>query len=1005
MKKLTTFVLVICSFWIINAQIKLPAIFTEGMVLQHGKQIKISGKAASGQEVRLNFGNQLKSSTTDVYGAFEIWLDTMGISVIPQTLRIKCNQDSLLINDVLVGDVFLLSGQSNMAWKISNLDADQITEAKADSDYPNLRYYEVAKNYVANSVLGNDAIADIPWCKSGAATVVNMSAVGFYYGRRLYKDKNIPIGLIDCSQGSSSGDAWISQYYIDNHPEIKLYLFEPVQTNAQYYKNPGILYKQMLSRVLPYPVNGILWYQGEANAATYDNYKKVLPAVIASFRESYSDNTLPFVIIQLSAYENPNSWPHLREVQDSVANATPYSAMVSSIDVGTANQIHPKNKKPVGERCVLAMRKLRYGEDITYAGPAYLTVRFEGNKAIISFNNANGLKTVNNILSGFEICDDSYTYQPVTGAEISGNEIAVWSSAVNAPKAVRYGWSNFPPPNLYNDKSLPANPFRTSKQSTSSFTSNLFYVSASEGDDANEGSLESQFATITRATSVVNQDNTVIYVAPGTYVFSVPATIKPFTQTITGENAATTIFDGNATTSLLNGVNEMENSGKKLTIKGIAFKNATISSAVSTTGGSAIRMGTKTNLSLEDCCFYKNMSTNAGVNVAAGSVYFSGNDISVNRCFFEENTNAAGPGGAITVKLKSSVDGPANAVIKNSTFYKNAITLSGQRGGAIYFDRLFAGSATPDTDHATFVVQNCVFLENTSAAPGTAGEIGGAILLSSGGSATNGYNDNLKRISIILTNNTMVDNYVKYNNIASRQNAVLFEGFLYEAYLANNIITCDVVSGGYSLSANQTNSIQYGKNNIIDLVSPQINGADFSTNAMLNNNVLTAITTEAAGVNKTLLGFPVGNTFAVPYLSIVNGPAVDAGTNSYLVNTIANPAPAAPVEYVTTTDIHGSVLINNRDLGAWEYNRQTGINTTPSEKEDIIVFPNPVLDKLYIKHEREVSVVEFFDYSGKNAMISFNQKIINVESLAKGLYIIRITDSENNTYKIHFSKY
>lgn len=975
------------------------------MVLQHGKQISISGKAAPQQQVTITFGSLSKSSTTDVFGSFEVLIDTLGISMTPQTLKIKCNLDSLLIKDVLVGDVFLLSGQSNMAWKVSGLDADQIAEAKTDSDYPNLRYYEVAKNYVANSVLGNDAVADNPWCRTDASTVVNMSAVGFYYGRQLCKDKNIPIGLIDCSQGSSSGDAWISQHYIDNHPELQPYLFAPVQTNAQYYKNPGVLHKQMLSRVLPFPVSGILWYQGEANAATYDNYKKVLPAVIESFRESYSNNTLPFVLIQLSAFENPNSWPHLREVQDSVAGNTPYTAMVSSIDVGTANQIHPKNKKPVGERCVLAMRKLLYGEDVIYAGPTYQTVRFEGNKAIVTFSNANGLKTVNNILAGFEICDDSYTYQAVTGAEISGDEIAVWSSAINVPKAVRYGWSNFPPPNIYNDSNLPANPFRTSKQSTSAFTSNVFYVSASEGDDANEGSLESPFATISRATSVVNQDNTIIYVSSGNYVFSVPAIIKPFTQTIIGENAVTTIFDGNGITSLLNGISEMENSGKNLMIKGIAFKNATISSAVSTTGGSAIRMGSKTNLSLEDCYFYKNVSTNAGANVNAGSVYFSGNDISVSRCFFEENTNTAGPGGAITIKLKSAVDGSVNALIKNSTFYKNSITLSGQRGGAIYLDRLFAGSSIPDTDHATLVVQNCVFLENSAAAPGAAGDIGGAILVSSGGSATNGYNDNLKRISIILTNNTMIDNYVKYNNVASRQNAVLFEGFLYEAHLVNNIIISDVVSAGYSVSANQTNSIQYGRNNIIDMISPQINGADFLTNSIPNNNALAAISAEIAGVDKRLVGYPLGDVFTVPSLSISNSMAIDAGTNSYQVNVIANPAPAAPVEYVSVTDIYGSAKVNNRDLGAWEYDGQTGIDTPKSGRGMMIIYPNPVKDILYIKHEQEIREIEIFDFSGKYAMTSFQQKIINVEQLIKGLYILRITDANNNTYKCHFSKY
>lgn len=463
-----------CTLVTTNAQLSMPTIFRDGMVLQRGKELKVWGKSSPGKIVSVSFNNETKTTNANQSGAFSISLTTPTLSKIAKTMKIKCESDSVLINDILVGDVFLLSGQSNMEWEISKLEASMITEATNDANYPEVRYYKVAKNWINGSVYGNDAIADAPWVKTSATSVPNMSAIGFYFGRRLYKDKNTPIGLIDCSQGASYAEAWISQAYIDSHPALKPYLIasvtgDPVTNYAQHYRNPGVLYKQMLSRILPYPVCGILWYQGEANTAYYNNYKKVLPATIDNFRTTYADAALPFVIIQLSAYENTNFWPYTREIQDSVAHATTNAALVSTIDVGAATSIHPRNKKPVGERCVLPIRKLFYNDDVVCSGPSYESVRFEDGKAFINFNFANGLRTITNILSGFEICDETNVYQPITNAEIAGNTLVVWKNGISKPKAVRYGWSNFPPANLYNSSNLPANPFR-SKPENSSYT-------------------------------------------------------------------------------------------------------------------------------------------------------------------------------------------------------------------------------------------------------------------------------------------------------------------------------------------------------------------------------------------------------------------------------------------------------------------------------------------------------------------------------------------------------
>lgn len=460
------------------AQINMPLLFHDGMVLQQKQDNKLWGTAKAGQQLTLTFAGHTQATTTDAEGRFEFFLSGLEPSNESQTLSITDGNQSFVIKDVLVGDVFLLSGQSNMAWKIKQLGEPYITNAKRDADYPDIRYYAVAKNLDTDfeGIYGNEEKQDKPWVKTTTESVLEYSAVGFYFGRKLHKDKQVPIGLIDCSQGSSYADAWISQEYIDRHAELKPYLVSVAQSgNQQYYRNPGVLHKNMLSRVLPYTVCGILWYQGEANAPYYQNYHKVLPAVIDCFRESYGNKDLPFVIIQLSAYENPNFWPYIREIQDSVAAATPHAAMVSTIDIGEANRIHPREKEPVGERCALAIRHLVYGEQLAYSGPSYRTLRIEGNKAIISFAQAEGLYAKDDIIAGFEICDRNYHYLPVTDAEINDNEITVWNSSLAMPEAVRYGWSNVPEINLYNNSELPANPFRTSKQPPVTSTS-IYYV-------------------------------------------------------------------------------------------------------------------------------------------------------------------------------------------------------------------------------------------------------------------------------------------------------------------------------------------------------------------------------------------------------------------------------------------------------------------------------------------------------------------------------------------------
>jgi hypothetical protein len=489
----------------------------------------------------------------------------------------------------------------------------------------------------------------------------------------------------------------------------------------------------------------------------------------------------------------------------------------------------------------------------------------------------------------------------------------------------------------------------------SSFAAQVIYVSPT-GDDGNEGTQGSPYASLAKATMMVSEDGAVIHVAPGTYVFAATAVLKPFNQSIIGADAATTIFDGNNEISLIDGITEMELSEKSVSISKLAFKKGyllkTAADLTPVPGGSAIRMGAKTNLTLEDCYFHKNVTASPDVICWAGAVYFAGNSITVNKCFFEENQTPRGYGGGLTVRHILNLDGttahtsygPTYAVIKNSTFYKNAIS---SKGGAIYFNKQL--DANPDDDDATFVVQNCVFLENTTT---TAAQVGAAIALSSGSNSANN-----KMQTIVLTNNTMVDNYnLTTEGAPDKKNAVLLEGFRYVAHLANNIMVSRALLN-HSLFANQNVNDEFGMNNIIDVISPNISGADFTTDALTKKNQVTAVTAEAIGISKTLTAYPVGSVFSVPYLSTSTGSiAINGGTNSLMVATLANPT---PVEFVLQEDILGHMLQEGtRDIGAFEANVtsvrsvSTDLFTITNEHNGIKIFNLNKGDKVMVYDSR-----------------------------------------------------
>ena len=318
----------------------------------------------------------------------------------------------------------------------------------------------------------------------------------------------------------------------------------------------------------------------------------------------------------------------------------------------------------------------------------------------------------------------------------------------------------------------------------------------------------------------------------------------------------------------------------------------------------------------------------------------------------------------------------SEVLIKNSTFYKNS---GSTKGGAIYFNKLLNAI---NTENATYAIQNCIFLENTNL---NNAQNGAAIALSSGT-----YSGN-KEQTIILTNNTFCNNYCLNAATPVYKNTVMLEGSRYAAYLANNIMTDNVISSGQSLTGNQTGPLEYGRNNIIDAINSSIDGTDFTTNAAVMQNQLGEVTPDKLNLSTTLSDYPVESSFSVPYLRLnSNSPAINKGTDSFLINTIANPAPGTPIEYILNSDILGSETIDKRDLGAWESDVHSSVPSVHDQSAEISVHYSPESGILSVLTDYDNEYIQIFDISGKNILSVKNKKNIEIGHLKSGIYLVKI---------------
>jgi sialate O-acetylesterase len=359
--------------------------------------------------------------------------------------------NTIHIKNVLVGEVWICSGQSNMEWPLQfTVDANKSIESSAN---PMIRLFTVAKRPASASLTEVHG----KWDECGPKTVGSFSAVGYFFGRDLQKALKVPVGLIHTSWGGTPAEAWTSRQTLEAEPTLK-YMAEKQDHDLHEYPQAAI--------------RGATWYQGESNAGRAYEYRTLLPAMIRSWRSAWNEGDFTFLIVQLAPFmqivkePTESAWAELREAQLLTAQTVPNTGLAVITDVGDQFDIHPRNKKPVGDRLALAARALAYGQKVLYSGPAFSGLRVDGSKAILSFKHVgSGLMARGGPLTGFTIAGPDRKFVPAE-AEIEGTKVVVSSPQVAQPVAVRFGWANYPVVNLWNKNSagkpiLPASPFRT----------------------------------------------------------------------------------------------------------------------------------------------------------------------------------------------------------------------------------------------------------------------------------------------------------------------------------------------------------------------------------------------------------------------------------------------------------------------------------------------------------------------------------------------------------------
>ncbi|MBS0211202.1 MAG: sialate O-acetylesterase [Planctomycetes bacterium] len=473
----------------VYADVKLPNIFSSHMVLQQQQKNKVWGLAEPGEAVTVTIGDQSHQATADAQGAWSVWLNPMtpGEALV---LTVK-GKNEIKLDDVLVGEVWICSGQSNMQWNVKQANDPDLE--KLSAKHPKLRMINFPQIGTQEPKWSHD---DRKWMVCSPDTVESFSAVGYFFGRQLHRTLDVPVGLINNAWGGSACEAWINRDVLSADPRFKAMMDRYAGMEAQFAAlkpkeaeldeadkkqlanvqrlmtgnaRPANIYNGVLKSHLGYGIRGAIWYQGETNAGRAYQYRDLFPLMIKNWRDEWGQGDFPFYWVQLADFTpeqtqpGESDWAELREAQTMTMSRLPNTGEAVIIDIGEGKDIHPKNKVDVGRRLARWALAKDYGVKIAYHSPQYKAMEKQGNKVVLTFDDVDGgwrpFDVANPV--GFAIAGDDKKFVWANGKVLPNGTVEVWADQVSEPAAVRYGWANNPVVNMYNAAGLPLTPFRT----------------------------------------------------------------------------------------------------------------------------------------------------------------------------------------------------------------------------------------------------------------------------------------------------------------------------------------------------------------------------------------------------------------------------------------------------------------------------------------------------------------------------------------------------------------
>lgn len=493
-----------CAFLPVSpalSEVTLPALIAEHMVVQREMPVHIWGSAAPDEGVRVTFHGETRGAVADRYGRWSVYLPPVAAGG-PFELIIKAS-NTITLRDVLAGDVWVASGQSNMEMEVN--EAANAKGEIAAANYAQIRLFEALHSVSAYPLEGIAAQkwGDSTWTPVTPDTIAKFSAVAYFFGRQIHRKQGVPVGLIETSWGGTAAEAWTSltgltadaslmpvfaewgkmmdaQATVElerplqekkyreavakaraegRKPPERTWYWDP---NPDFCWQPAGLFNAMIAPLTRFPIRGAIWYQGEANAGPERAplYARLFPAMIQDWRRAWGQGDFPFLFVQIANFETePDAmWPMVRDAQRwtlELAN----TGMAVTIDIGETDNIHPRNKQEVGNRLALAARAISYGEKIEYSGPLFRQAAQEGGTMRVWFDHTSGgLRSKGERVTGFEVAGQDRKFAPAE-ARIEGTTVVVSTPAVPEPRFVRYAWKDVPDCNLYNGENLPASPF------------------------------------------------------------------------------------------------------------------------------------------------------------------------------------------------------------------------------------------------------------------------------------------------------------------------------------------------------------------------------------------------------------------------------------------------------------------------------------------------------------------------------------------------------------------